>query len=84
MVELLTRLPHDEFIGLVAIIGCAICGTLGLLFAAYYQWASTRRAEITASLKKDMLDRGMSAEEIRTVLEAGSHKPDRPVRQLSS
>ena len=71
MYEFLSRFPHDEFIGLVAIIGCAICGALALVFASYYQWAATRRAEITASLKKDMLDRGMSAEDIRTVLEAG-------------
>ena len=30
-----------------------------------------RRHSIAAQLKQDMLDRGMSAEEIKTVLEAG-------------
>ena len=31
-----------------------------------------RRTEVTASLKKAMLERGMSAEEIRMVMDAGS------------
>jgi len=32
-----------------------------------------RRAELEASLKQEMLQRGMSAEEIRTVIEASSY-----------
>ncbi len=36
----------------------------------YFQ--KTRRAELDASLKHEMLQRGMSAEEIKTVLEASS------------
>ena len=30
-----------------------------------------RKVELTAALKKDMLERGMSPQDIRTVLEAG-------------
>ena len=36
------------------------------------QAQETRRAETLAALKQDMLNRGMSAEEIRTVLEVGT------------
>jgi hypothetical protein len=37
-------------------------------------WYKIRKAELAAKLKHDMLDRGMSAEEIRTVLDAGVKK----------
>ena len=47
---------------------------LGIIFGTTTKsWSSVRRAEIDAALKQDMLQRGMSAEEIRTVLEASSH-----------
>ncbi len=49
-------------IGLVAIIG-------GL-------WTENRKAEIAAGLKHDMLERGMSADEIRTVLDAGKKRSE--------
>ena len=32
-----------------------------------------RRTELAAALKRDMLERGMTAEEIRIVMEAGSN-----------
>ena len=38
-----------------------------------HYWYKLRRAEMDAALKQDMLQRGMSAEEIKTVLEASSH-----------
>jgi hypothetical protein len=34
-----------------------------------YFWASVRQAEVEANLKRDMIARGMSAEEIQRVLE---------------
>jgi hypothetical protein len=42
---------------------------LGVVIAN--QWRKIRQAEIQAALKQDMLERGMSAEEIKLVLEAG-------------
>jgi hypothetical protein len=39
-----------------------------------YYWQKTRRAEIDASLKQDMLQRGMSADDIKTVLESSSDR----------
>jgi hypothetical protein len=37
-----------------------------------HHWYKLRRAEMDSALKQDMLQRGMSAEEIKTVLEASS------------
>ena len=46
---------------------------LGIIFGSTTKaWSSVRRAEMDAALKQDMLQRGMSADEIRTVLEASS------------
>jgi hypothetical protein len=49
------------------VIGLTVVGSL---FVHY--WFKLRREEIRAGLKQAMLDRGMSAYEIRTVIEAGS------------
>ena len=72
MSEFLSKFSSDELLGLVSILGAMLCGTIGLLFAFFWQWQVTRRSEITAALKQDMLARGMSADDIRAVLEAGS------------
>jgi hypothetical protein len=46
---------------------------LGIVFGTVTQYlARVRQAELEASLKHDMLQRGMSAEEIKTVIEATS------------
>jgi hypothetical protein len=37
-----------------------------------YYWHKTRRIEMESALKQDMLQRGMTAEDIKTVLEATS------------
>jgi hypothetical protein len=45
----------------------------GIVFGTVSQYLQkTRQAELDASLKHEMITRGMSAEEIRTVLEASS------------
>jgi hypothetical protein len=64
---------------------------LGIVFGTTTNYlARVRQAELEASLKQDMLQRGMSAEEIRTVIEATSrHKgktctPESATRQEMS
>jgi hypothetical protein len=49
-----------------------ILGITGILLGFYAQRLKYRRAEILAALKQDMLNRGMSANEICMVLEAGT------------
>jgi hypothetical protein len=68
MTDLLSRFEPGEFIGLVAVAGGLLCGLSAIVMGI---WHEVRRTEINAALKRDMLDRGMSAEEIRIVLESG-------------
>jgi hypothetical protein len=76
LTDFLSKFDSGELIGLVALLGGMIVGTIlgsmGILLGFYTQKQEQRRAEITAALKQDMLNRGMSADEISMVLEAGS------------
>ncbi len=69
MTDLLSKFNAGEMIGLVAVAGGLLVGMVAII-ADY--WHKIRRAEMEGALKQDMLNRGMSADEIRTVLEAGS------------
>jgi hypothetical protein len=73
-------LPHvnaGEFIALVAVGGGLLCGIVGIISGT---WLEMRRAEIAAALKQDMLARGMSPEDIRTVLDAGTKRSGRHLK----
>ena len=65
MNEFLSRFNPGELIGLVAVVGGMLIGVIAIV--AHY-WHQNRLAE----LKQEMLNRGMSAEEIKTVLNAGT------------
>ena len=68
MYDYLLRFSPGEMIAIVSIVG----GLIVVMFAlAADIWQRARKVEIEAKLKQDMLDRGMSADEIRTVLDAG-------------
>ena len=73
--ESLERLLSPEMTGSLTIV---VLFVLVLLVALSVIVARTavkiRRDAVAAALKRDMLDRGMSAEEIKTVLEAGERK----------
>ena len=70
MYEYLMRFSPWEMIVLVSIVG----GLFVIIFAVAGDfWHRVRKVEIETKLKQDMLDRGMSAEEIRTVLDAGKN-----------
>jgi hypothetical protein len=74
--EFLSRVNSGDLIGLFALAGsmvlALILGTMGILLGFYMQRLKYRRAEILVALKQDMLNRGMSADEICMVLEAGT------------
>jgi hypothetical protein len=74
MYELLAKIEPGQLIGLVAVVGGLVCGIVGIVMGVGLE---IRRAELAAGLKKDMLERGMSAEEIRIVMEAGSKNSER-------
>jgi hypothetical protein len=70
MIELLQSNPWILIPGLALMIPI-----LGVVFGTTTKaWQRVRQAELDASLKHEMLQRGMSAEEIRTVLEASSDR----------
>jgi hypothetical protein len=66
--EWLSRLGENPFIDLLLI------GTFVVIAVAVIavQWRRVRVAEIEGALKKQMLERGMTAEDIEKVLEAKS------------
>ncbi|HEY1378580.1 MAG TPA: hypothetical protein VGF55_17400 [Gemmataceae bacterium] len=66
------KLDGGEVIGLVAVSGLVLCGVLGILLGFYAHWSRHRRAELGAALRQELLDRGMSADEIVAVLLAGA------------
>jgi hypothetical protein len=75
MSELLSKLDGNSVIALFALAGGLILAFVAILASA---WTKVRQAEAVAALKQDLAARGMSAEEIRTVLEAGSKTTLRP------
>jgi hypothetical protein len=81
MGNLLDKLDGGELIGLlvvlVPVVGGLLCGMVAIIAG---NWRKIRRAEMEAALKQDMLNRGMSAEEIKTVLEAGSRSSRKDFR----
>ena len=68
MHELLLKIEPGHLIGLVAVAGGLACGIVAIVMGVGLE---IRRVELAAALKKDMLERGMTAEEIRIVMEAG-------------
>ena len=69
MIELLSKFEPGELIGLTAVVGGLFCGLVGIVMGI---GLAIRKTELTVGLKKSMLERAMSAEEIRMVMEAGS------------
>jgi hypothetical protein len=68
MTEFLSRVRPDHIMALVALVLAFIAG---LTIWLHLHWQKDRRMEIEAALKKEMLQRGMSADDIERVLEAG-------------
>ena len=71
MAELLSRFNFGELMGFLCVGGGLL---IGLVAVAGGIWCDVRKREIAAGLKHDMLARGMSAEEIRIVLNAGTKR----------
>ncbi len=56
----------------MALFVCATVIALGCTIAV--QWRKARQAELLAALKKEMIERGMSAQEIQVVIRAGTDR----------
>jgi hypothetical protein len=81
MDELLSKLDGGELIALVAVGGGLLCGIVGIIMGC---WLEMRRVSANAALKQDMLERGLSAEDIRTVLDAGTGQTQSKPHKRSS
>lgn len=64
-----TLLSHPDLVGIVAVTFGTLTGLVIVLAAI---WGNHRRAEMDASLKHEMITRGVPAEEIERVLRAKS------------
>jgi hypothetical protein len=62
--------PEHRFVVVLVGIGCLTLVLLVLGGVIAGVWGNAREKQIEADLKRDMLDRGMSAEEIQQVIEA--------------
>ena len=81
MMDLLSKFSPGQLIGLVAVSGGLLCGILcGTTAIILDYWYKLR----VLAFKQDMLNREMSADEIRTVLEAGSEKSRKEFRNHPS
>ncbi len=70
MHELLTKIEPGHVIGLVSVIGAFACAIVAIVMGVGLE---VRRVELSSALKRDLLERGMTAEEIRIVMDAGSN-----------
>jgi hypothetical protein len=74
----------QRFVIIIVAIGCAtamILGTLGIITSAI-NTVHRRRAEM--ELKREMIDRGMSADEIAKVIESAAPPDDATQRWIAS
>jgi hypothetical protein len=80
MGEYLSKLQFGEMMGFLSVSGSLL---IALIAVGGGLWANVRNKEIAAGLKHDMLERGMSADEIRTVLDAGTWRSRRRAERSS-
>jgi hypothetical protein len=70
---MLDLLRHDPWLIVVSL--ALLIPIVGIVFGTTTSYlARVREAELEANLKQDMLQRGMTAEEIRMVIEATSRR----------
>lgn len=81
MSEFLSKFDSGELIALVAIVGGLGIAVVAILSGI---WLEMRKHEMGMALKQDMLNRGMSANDIQTVLDAGTKRSGRGLRYRHS
>ena len=60
----------ERFVVILVVVSCVTAIIITLFCVALGVWNSVKNKQIEADLKQDMLDRGLSAEEIEQVIEA--------------
>lgn len=67
MLEILSRLHGDDIVGLVAVVGGFITAITVVCVVA---WERHRERQLAVTIIEDMLDQGMSVEQIERILKA--------------
>jgi biopolymer transport protein ExbB/TolQ len=70
----LSRFNNGEVIALVSVAGGLLVAIVAII--GHY-WHEIRRNEIAGALKQEMINRGMTADQIRMVLDAGEKTPEK-------
>jgi hypothetical protein len=76
--------PNQRFVALLTIVGCVtgvIISVAGILYSAL---DAAHRRRTDANLKREMLDRGMSVDEVVKVIEAVAPPEDAAGRWIAS
>jgi Na+-transporting methylmalonyl-CoA/oxaloacetate decarboxylase gamma subunit len=76
----LSSLGYGQVMGFLIIGGGLLMGFVAIIGAF---WTDIRKKEIAAALKHDMLERGMSADEIRVVIDAGTKRSKKRAAELA-
>jgi hypothetical protein len=77
------RIPDEDVIGFLLGAAGIACGTIVILAAIVARcWTRSQQRQVAAPLIREMLERGMSGEEIAGVLTAAFDSRPRRIRQL--
>ena len=72
MGDFITQLGFGHFIALVAVVGGLLIPLVAIVGGLMYK---DRKVQVEAALKQQMIERGMSADEIKEVIGAGKAHP---------
>jgi hypothetical protein len=74
LADALSRFNFGELMGFLAVGGGLLIGLVAIVGGF---WVESRKTEINAALKHEMLSRGMAADEIKMVLDAGTNRSEK-------
>jgi hypothetical protein len=77
-------MPAQRFALLVIAIGCGVGLVLGLVGIVAHTVGSIHRRRAEMELKREMIERGMSADEIATIIESATPPEDATQRLIAS
>ena len=77
MTEVLTKLNPGELVGLLWTAGPIFCALVWIILGHVLEY---HQVSVAAALKKTMVERGMTPEEIRLVMDAGSKRSQVPCK----
>lgn len=76
--------PEQRFVVVIVAIGCTMAGILGLAGIVSSTVASIYRRRAEMDLKREMIERGMSADDIAKIIESAAPPEDATQRLIAS